>query len=76
MLFSKQFLYNDMSAGERRLLHGDVAGVLETLYVGHTDEIVADLAHHYEKAGEDEKAIVYLTEAGDGASAYTPTARR
>ena len=32
-----------MSAGERRLLHGDVAGVLETLYAGHTAEIAAEL---------------------------------
>ncbi len=63
----QQFLYNDMSAGERRLLHGDVAGVLEMLYVGHTDEIAAELARHHEEAGEDEKAIAYLIQAGDGA---------
>ena len=63
----QQFLYNDMSAGERRLLHGDVAGVLEMLYAGHTDEIAAELARHHEEAGEDEKAIAYLIQAGDGA---------
>jgi len=63
----QQFLYNDTSAGERRLLHGDVAGVLETLYAGHTDEIAAELARHYQEAGEDEKAIAYLIQAGDGA---------
>ncbi len=70
----QQYLYNDMSAGERRLLHGDVAGVLETLYAGHTDEIAAELARHYQEAGEDEKAIAYLIQAGDGAfRAYAQT---
>jgi len=63
----QQFLYNDMSAGERRLLHGDVAGVLETLYAGYTDEIAAELARHYQEAGDDEKAIAYLIQAGDSA---------
>jgi tetratricopeptide (TPR) repeat protein len=63
----QQYLYNDMSAGERRLLHGDVGNVLEMLYAGHTDEIAAELARHYQEAGEDEKAIAYLIQAGDGA---------
>ena len=63
----QQYLYDDMSAGERRLLHGDVAGVLETLYENYTDEIAAELARHYEEAGADEKAIAYLIRAGDGA---------
>ena len=30
----QQYLYDDLSAGERRLLHGDVAAALETLYEG------------------------------------------
>jgi predicted ATPase len=63
----QQYLYNDMSAGERRLLHGDVARVLETLYTDHTDEIAAELARHTQEAGEDEKAVEYLIQAGDGA---------
>ena len=63
----QQYLYNDMSAGERRLLHGDVARVLEMVYADHTDEIAAELARHTQEAGEDEKAVAYLIQAGDGA---------
>ncbi len=63
----QQFLYNDLSAGERRLMHGDVAAALEQLYQGHTSEIAVPLAHHYDQAGDDDKAIGYLIEAGDAA---------
>ena len=63
----QQYLYDELSAGERRLTHGDVAAALETLYEGRTTEIAAELARHYEEAGEDAKAVAYLTEAGDAA---------
>jgi tetratricopeptide (TPR) repeat protein len=63
----QQYLYDDMSAGERRLLHGDVATVLETLYGDQAGEIAAQLAQHYQEAGEDEKALAYLIRAGDAA---------
>jgi predicted ATPase len=63
----QQFLYTGLGAGERRLLHGEVAGALEMLYLDHTDEIAMQLARHYQEAGEDEKAITYLIRAGDGA---------
>ncbi|HSR33779.1 MAG TPA: AAA family ATPase, partial [Anaerolineae bacterium] len=63
----QQYLYNDLGAGERRLLHGEIAKVLEELYEGQTEEITPQLAHHYAEAGEGEKAIGYLLEAGDRA---------
>ena len=63
----QQYLYNDLGASERRMIHGDVANVLEALYEGYMDEIVVQLARHFETAGDDEKAIVYLTRAGDAA---------
>jgi ABC-type oligopeptide transport system substrate-binding subunit len=63
----QQYLYNDLGAGERRLLHAEIAKVLEELYEGQTGEITAQLAHHFSKAGEGEKAIGYLLEAGDRA---------
>jgi predicted ATPase len=63
----QQFLYNDLGAGERRGLHGDVAEALEALYAGHTDEIALQLAQHYQEAGDDENAAVYLIRAGDAA---------
>ena len=55
-------LYNGLSAGERRLLHGEVAKALEALYpVGAA---VVQLAFHYTQAGMRDKAVRYLTLAG------------
>jgi oligopeptide transport system substrate-binding protein len=63
----QQYLYNDLSAGERRLLHGEVARVLEQLYAGQTEGIAVQLAHHYSEAKQAEQAILYLLKAGDRA---------
>jgi tetratricopeptide (TPR) repeat protein len=63
----QQFLYNDLGVGERRVLHGDVAAALEALYAGHTDEVALPLAQHYQEAGDNEHAAVYLIRAGDAA---------
>jgi oligopeptide transport system substrate-binding protein len=63
----QQYLYNGLSLGERRLLHGEIAALLEELYAGRTDQITVQLARHYAEAGEGEKAIGYLLQAGDRA---------
>jgi ABC-type oligopeptide transport system substrate-binding subunit len=65
----QRYLYDKLSAGERRLLHGEIARVLEDLYQGQTEEITVRLAHHYTEAGEGEKAANYLLKAGDRARA-------
>jgi tetratricopeptide (TPR) repeat protein len=51
--------------GERRLYHADIAQALEQLYAGRLTDITAQLAHHYQEAGEAEKAIPYLIQLGD-----------
>jgi oligopeptide transport system substrate-binding protein len=66
-LLFQRFLYNDLSAAERRTMHGEVARVLEELYAGETDAITVQLANHYTEAGEADKAIEYLQGAGDKA---------
>lgn len=63
----QQFLYRELGGGERRVMHGEVAEALEQLYAEHTDEIVVELARHYQEAGDDEKAATYLIRAGDSA---------
>jgi tetratricopeptide (TPR) repeat protein len=60
----QQYLYNELGAGERRLLHGEVAGVLEELYKDQIDEIAVQLARHYSEAGKVEKTITYTIKAG------------
>ncbi len=57
------------AAGEvrRRMLHRRVGEALEQLFPGQTAEQVGLLAHHWEQAGEPEKAGGYLLRAGDRA---------
>jgi tetratricopeptide (TPR) repeat protein len=65
----QRYLYDSLSAGERRLLHGEIAQALATIYEGHTDEIAAQLVHHFLQAGERVKAIDYARQAARGAKA-------
>jgi predicted ATPase len=62
------YLYNDLSAAERRLMQGDVADALESLYTGNTDEIAVQLAWHYADAGDDTKASEYEIRAADASA--------
>jgi len=58
---------------ERRAYHRQVAEALERLYPERIEERVELLAFHWEQAGEADKAIRYLHQAGDKAvqqSAY------
>ncbi len=64
----QQYLYNQLGAGERRMLHGEIAALLEELYQGQTAGIAVQLARHYTEAGDDEKAADYLLQAGDAAA--------
>jgi class 3 adenylate cyclase len=61
----QQYLYNDLSPGERRLLHKEIAQVLEDLYAESFNQIYLQLAYHYSQANEGEKAIPYLLLVGD-----------
>jgi tetratricopeptide (TPR) repeat protein len=61
----QHYLYSDLSAGERRLLHGDIAAVLEDLHQGETRGIAVRLAHHYLEAMDTINAVKYLLEAAE-----------
>jgi len=60
-----QYLYNDMSLGQRRLRHREVAATLEKLYGSHSAEIANQLAWHYELSYMPEKVVRYLNLAGE-----------
>jgi tetratricopeptide (TPR) repeat protein len=64
----QQYLYNELGHGERRVLHGDVAAALESLYADQTDAVAVQLARHYAEAGDDTKAAEYDVRAGDEAA--------
>ncbi len=63
----QEYLCSRLSAGERRLLHGQVATALERLCNGCAEEIVPQLAHHFAAAGQSVKAIEYALLAGEQA---------
>lgn len=74
----QEYLYSDLGEGERRLLHGDVAAALEELYAGLTDAVAVQLAYHFLAARRADKAVHYLTLAGEQAVravAYTEASR-
>lgn len=63
----RQYLYQQLVAGERRLLHAEIAQALEDIYGEHKDDVAIQLAQHYIEAKEREKAIAYLLLGGDRA---------
>ncbi len=63
----QHYLYQTLSPGEQRLLHGDIAYQLEQIYQADLETILVQLAHHYLKAGQTDKAVPYLLQAGDKA---------
>jgi adenylate cyclase len=63
----QQYLYDELGAGERRLLHGEIAALLEKLYAGRTDEIAVQLVRHFDLAADVEKVLKYAVQAGDRA---------
>jgi tetratricopeptide (TPR) repeat protein len=68
----QRYLYNDLSNGERVLLHGQIAGILEDLCADCPEELAVrapQLAHHYSESGDKERTFKYLTLAGDVAMA-------
>jgi DNA-binding SARP family transcriptional activator len=64
----QEYLYQRLSQGERRLLHGQVAAALESCCGEQLDEFAVQLAHHYHRAGDDAHALPYFTRAAENAS--------
>ncbi len=60
----QRYLYESLSTAERRLLHGEIAAVLEELYQGRAEDIAVHLARHYGEAGDIERAVENLLLAG------------
>jgi len=64
---TREAAYNGLLKKERRVFHRQVAEALERLFPDRIDEQVGLLAHHWERAGDAEKATEYLLRAGDQA---------
>ena len=59
--------YRTLVADQRTRLHRKAAEWLEAAYVGRVDEVAGLLAHHWLAAEDQDKAVQYLTLAGDRA---------
>jgi ABC-type transport system substrate-binding protein/DNA-binding SARP family transcriptional activator len=59
----QNYAYNSLSAGERRLLHGEIAAAMERLWGEQKAEIAAQLARHHFQAGHREKAVAFSLRA-------------
>jgi predicted ATPase/DNA-binding winged helix-turn-helix (wHTH) protein len=66
-------LYERMTAGKRLTLHRRIGERMESAYGSRTGEIAAELAVHFERARDYDRAVNYLKLAGENAirrSAY------
>ncbi len=67
-VLSLEASYESMLKADRRRLHQDVGSCLERLGAGNLDEIAPILARHFDEAGDDARALAYLSRAAATAS--------
>jgi predicted ATPase len=59
----REVAYAGLSGARQRWLHRRVAQALEEAYAGDLDPVSAQVAAHYERAGQPEQAIPYYQRA-------------
>jgi tetratricopeptide (TPR) repeat protein len=67
-VLTEEAAYNNLLKRERRAVHRRAAEALERLYPDRIEEQLGLLAHHWERAGETERAVRYLQRAGEQAA--------
>lgn len=65
----QEVAYESLLLADRQKLHRQVGETLERLYADQLDELAPLLGQHFARAGEAQKAIHYLLQAGDQARA-------
>ena len=65
----REVAYAGLSTARRRLMHRRVAQALENVHAGDLDSVSAQVAAHYEGAGEPERAIQYYQRGAKAAQA-------
>ena len=56
---TQDVVYGSLLERRRRVFHADCGRGLEALYAGRLDDFVEILAYHFERSGDDEKAVDY-----------------
>ena len=64
---TQEVAYNSVLSERRKLLHERAGAALESLYAIQLDDHLSELAHHYERSSNTQKAIEYLQRAGQQA---------
>jgi predicted ATPase/class 3 adenylate cyclase len=70
---TQEVAYNSILTERRKLIHERAGRALEELFAGQLDDHFDELAHHYSRSDNFEKAVEYLVRAGQQAlqrSAY------
>jgi class 3 adenylate cyclase/tetratricopeptide (TPR) repeat protein len=65
---TQEVAYNSVLMERRRALHQRIGGALEALHANSLDDHLSELAHHYGRAKNPEKAVEYLYRAGQQAA--------
>jgi predicted ATPase/DNA-binding SARP family transcriptional activator/class 3 adenylate cyclase len=66
-VLTQEAVYQNIPQRRRQALHRQVAEAIEALYRDSLDEYHEQLAHHYDRSGDAEKAVAYLFQAGEKA---------
>ena len=61
---TQEVAYNSVLMERRRVLHDRAGTAIEVLYPDHLDDRLAELAHHFARSANLDKAVRYLTLAG------------
>ena len=67
-VLAQEAVYQTIPGQRRVALHARVGDTLEQLYSDELDEVVDQLAYHYDCSDAAEKAVTYLLAAGDKAA--------
>jgi transcriptional regulator with AAA-type ATPase domain/tetratricopeptide (TPR) repeat protein len=58
---TQEVAYGSLPASERRALHGAAGRALEAIHAGRLADAYEQLAHHYARSDEHQKALKYMT---------------
>ncbi len=64
---TQDVVYTSLLERRRRRFHAAAGRGLEEVYAGRIDDVVEILAYHFERSGEDEKAVDYAILAAEKA---------
>jgi tetratricopeptide (TPR) repeat protein len=64
---TQEVAYNSLLIERRKMLHGRVGAAIESVYGAQLDDHVGELARHYSSSENADKAVEYLSRAGNQA---------